>query len=187
MSRILRFCEYFIVRIAAAIMGISHVVRYLRNPNPLLTVKLLRAFGAQVGNRTTIKRSVLLDNVFEDEQSTGNFSNLKIGENCYVGDEVYFDLANEVQIHDNAVVSGRVSFITHADCNRSFLLAEKFPRKCEPIIVNCGAWIGFGATILPGVVVGPNSVIGASSLQREDTEEFGVYVGAPATKVREII
>jgi len=66
--------------------GISYIVRYLRNPDPLISVKLLRAFGARIGERTTVKRTIYLDNVYRDKNSTGDFSHLKIGENCYVGD-----------------------------------------------------------------------------------------------------
>ena len=57
--------------VADYFFGISFLVRYLRNPNPRLTVRLLRAFGARVGNRTTFKRSLILDNTYEDENSTG--------------------------------------------------------------------------------------------------------------------
>ena len=104
-------CLIVFVRVYSAgkILGISSVVRYLRNPNPRVSVRLLRAFGARIGRRTTIKRSLFLDNVWEDENSAGDFSNISIGENCYIGDGVYFDLANKILVEDDVVVSGQVS------------------------------------------------------------------------------
>ena len=168
------------------IFGITYVIRYIRNPDPIITVKLLREFGAKIGERTTIKRTIYLDNVYEDKNSIGDFSNLKIGINCYIGDCAYFDLSNEIIIGNNVVISGGVSFVTHADCNRSVYLEKVFPRKCKKIVVQDGAWIGFKATILNGVTIKRNSVVAAHSLVKKDVEEYCFYAGLPAEKIRNI-
>ncbi len=165
---------------------LSQVVSYLRNPNPRLTVGLLRRFGASVGAGTRIKRSIYLDNVYEDEQSTRDFSRLQFGKNVYIGDDVYFDLANEISIADDAVLSGRVSILTHADCNRSEYLSAVFPRVCEPVVIEEGAWIGFGATILAGVTIGQNAMVAANSLVRDDVPARTLVAGSPAKVVREL-
>ncbi|MBJ6724274.1 methyltransferase domain-containing protein [Geomesophilobacter sediminis] len=178
--------EYRIVRLKAALLGVTSVVRYLRNPNPRITARLLRAFGATVGERTTFKRTLFLDNVFEDQHSTGDFRYLRIGNNCYIGDCVFFDLTNDVILEDDVVVAGNVSFVSHADCNRSKYLESKFPRRCEPIRICRGSWIGFGATILSGVDVGKETVIAAYSLLREDAAANSVYSGVPARKAKDL-
>jgi maltose O-acetyltransferase len=147
---------------------------------------LLRAFGAVIGNHTTVKGSIFFDNVERDESSTGDFSHLKIGENCYIGDGVFFDLANEIVIENDAVIAGHASFVTHAECRRSAYLSRKFPRRCEPVIVGRGAWVGFGASVLAGVILGSNSTVGAHSLVLRRTDPQCVYVGSPARKVREL-
>lgn len=186
LNRALAFLEYLVVCITGRILGPSAIVRYLRNPNPLVSVRLLRAFGAAIGNHTTVKGSILFDNVERDENSTGDFSHLKIGDNCYIGDGVFFDLANEIVIESDAVIAGHASFITHAECRRSGYLSGMFPRRCEPVIVGSGAWVGFGATVLAGAIVGSNCAIGAHSLVLERTEPHCVYVGSPARKVRQL-
>jgi acetyltransferase-like isoleucine patch superfamily enzyme len=186
LNRAIALLEYFFVCIAGRILGPSAIVRYLRNPNPLVSVRLLRAFGAAVGNHTTVKGSIFFDNVERDENSTGDLSHLKIGDNCYIGDGVFFDLANEIVIENDAVIAGHVSFITHAECRRSGYLSRKFPRRCEPVIVGSGSWVGFGATVLAGVIVGSNSALGAHSLVLERTEAQCVYVGSPARKIRQL-
>ncbi|MDJ0674817.1 MAG: acyltransferase [Calothrix sp. MO_167.B42] len=186
LNRLLAFVEFWIVYSLGKVFGISLIVRYLRNPNPQITVKLLRKFGATIGEKTTIKRSLLIDNAYEDEHSAGNFRYLEIGENCYIGDSVYFDLANKITLENNVVISGQVSFITHADCNRSKFLTQKFPRKCQLISVNNGAWICVRATILPGVTVGENSVVAANSLVKEDLKSFTVYAGLPAKNIKKL-
>jgi len=176
--------EYSVILGLGRFVHISYVVKYLRNPSPKLTVRLLRAFNAKIGNNTTFKRSILLDNSYEDENSKDDFSHLIIGSNCYIGDMVYFDLADKIRIEDNVVISGRVSLITHSDCNRSKYLSNKFPRKCQPINIKSGAWLGFSSIILSGIIVRKNSVIGASSLLNSNTEEKSVFIGIPAKNIK---
>jgi maltose O-acetyltransferase len=185
-NRAAALLEYLVFCTIGRVLGPSVIVRYLRNPNPLVSVRLLRTFGAVIGDHTTVKGSIFFDNVERDENSTGDFSHLKIGNNCYIGDAVFFDLANEIVIENDAVIAGRASFITHAECRRSAYLSRKYPRRCEPVIVGSGAWVGFGATVLAGAVVGNNSAVGAHSLVLETTEPQCVYVGSPARKVRQL-
>lgn len=178
--------EYPLLYILGRLFGIGIVVKYLRNPNPSITVPLLRSFGAKIGEETTFKRSIFIDNSYEDANSSGDFSHIKIGNNCYIGDCVYFDLANEIIIEDNVVISGQVSFITHADCNRSEYLEQKFPRKCQPIKIHKGACIGFRVTILSGATLNNNSIVAANSLLLANTDPKSLYAGSPAKKLRNL-
>ena len=61
-----------------------------------------------------------------------------------------------------------------------------FARPVAPkaIVVEDGVWIAAGAVILPGVILRRGTVIGANAVVTADTEAFGVYVGAPARKIR---
>lgn len=185
-KKIISFIELLLIFILGKIFGISLIVRYLRNPNPNTTIHLLRAFGATIGNETTIKRSFIIDNVYEDQNSCGDFSHLIVGQNCYIGDGVYIDLANQVILADNVVVSGHASFLTHTDCNRSSYLNTKYPRQCKSIQVNQGAWIGFGATVLAGVTVDEYAVIAAHTLVNKDIESKVMYAGVPAKKIKDL-
>ena len=47
-------------------------------------------------------------------------------------------------------------------------------------------WIGSGATILPGVTVGENSIIGAMSVVTKDIPDNVIAFGNPARVVRKI-
>jgi putative colanic acid biosynthesis acetyltransferase WcaF len=149
-----------------------------------VTVRLLRTFGARIGERTTFKGRVYVDNAYQDQDSRGDFSNLVIGDNCYVGDGVYFDLAGRIEIEDDVVISAGASFVTHADCNRSPFLDQAFPRRCEAVRVGHGAWIGLRATLLAGARVGERTLLAAHSLLLDTAEPESLYVGAPARKAR---
>ncbi|MYL66712.1 hypothetical protein GLW30_03085 [Halorubrum terrestre] len=86
----------------------------------------------------------------------------------------------------NVTISGGVSFVSHSDCNRSPWLKEKFPRETGAITVEDGAWIGFGATILPGVTIASQSVVAAGAVVTDDTVSQTVVGGCPATQVSKI-
>jgi len=186
--RLFRSCrsavECQLVLLVARMLGVSWAVQYLRNPNPKVAVRLLRAFGATIGELTTIKRSLLIDNAFEDTDSAGDFSHLRIGRNCYIGDGVCLDLANCIELGDDVVLSGRVAILTHGDCNRSQAVSMCYPRVCLPVRVESGAWVSYDSVLTPGVTVGECSVVGAKSFVRRDVEPHFLYAGVPAEKVR---
>lgn len=183
-GRLLAISELIAVFFITKLFGISIIKRYLTNPNPYITTTILRAFGARIGKNTTIKGSILVDNLYEDRNSSGDFSHLMIGNNCYIGEGVYFDLASKIIIEDNSVISAGAAFITHEDCNRSPILSEVFPRKCQDIRVGQGAWIGFRAILLCGAEVGDNAMIAANSLLRGKADAYSLYAGVPARKIR---
>ena len=58
--------------------------------------------------------------------------------------------------------------------------------KDEPIIIEDEVWIGANVTILPGVRIGKCSVIGAGSVVTKDVEEYSIYAGVPARKIRQL-
>jgi putative colanic acid biosynthesis acetyltransferase WcaF len=185
-GRLLGYAEFAVVTALGKLLGVSVVVRYLRNPNPRITVRLLRTFGARVGDRVTVKRAIVLDNVYEDQHSAGDLRHLRIGNNCYLGDEVYLDLADEVILEDDVVISGRAAIVTHADCNRAPFLSQAFPRRCGPVRIERGAWLGFGATVLHGTTVGAHAVVAAHALLRSDATSKTVYAGTPAEPLRHL-
>lgn len=58
--------------------------------------------------------------------------------------------------------------------------------KSAPIIIDDDAWIGANVTILPGVHIGKCSIIGAGSVVIKDVDEYSIYAGVPAKKIRSL-
>lgn len=54
----------------------------------------------------------------------------------------------------------------------------------KPVRIEDDVWIAAGAVILPGVTLRKGTVVGANSVVTRDTEEYGVYAGAPARLLR---
>lgn len=184
--RLLNYSELIVVLIIGKLLGIRYIIRYLKNPNPDLTVYILKSFSAKIGKKTSFKGSVIIENAFEDKNSTGDFSHLNIGNNCYLGEDVYLDLSNKISIHDNVVISGRVSILTHSDCNRSSYLDKRFPRKSAEVVIEDDVWIGFNAVVMSGIKIKSFSVIGANSLVSKEIESHTLSYGIPAKIINRI-
>lgn len=185
--RLLSSAESVCVRALCSVFGPTVAVRYLRNPDPSIAVSVLRNFGAQVGHKTTVRRALWLDNTVESSTCSGDFRNLRVGNNCYIGDGVRIDLSDIVQLGDNVVLSGGVSILTHSDVNRSPNLNAVFPRRTAAVSLGAGCWIGYGATILPGVEVGKRAVIAAGSVVTKSVDSDAVYRGIPARLYRRLV
>jgi acetyltransferase-like isoleucine patch superfamily enzyme len=49
-----------------------------------------------------------------------------------------------------------------------------------------GCWIGANTVILPGVTIGKNAVVGASSVVTKSIPDYAIAVGNPARVIRSI-
>ena len=56
----------------------------------------------------------------------------------------------------------------------------------KPITIGNDCWFGGNVTILPGVTIQDNVVVGAGSVVTHDLESGAIYVGNPARKIRDI-
>lgn len=184
MRRFLSRVEYRVI-LALGRATIDYPARYLRNPSPLHSHAVLSAFGATIGT-SRIKGSLFLDNYLKSDGYAGDFSSLNIGDNCYIGDAVYIDLASGVTMGDNAMVSARCSLLTHLNAHRSAFLNERFPPELGPVEIGQGAWLGAEVTVLPGVTIGPQAAIAGGAVVTEDVPDRTLVAGVPAKPLRRL-
>lgn len=108
---------------------------------------------------------------------------LKVGANSYINYRCFLDLGNDIIIGDNVSIAFNCIFI-----NSSHEIGDKKQRAgaglAKKIIIEDGCWIGANTTILPGVRIAKGCIIGANSLITKDTEKNGLYVGAPAIRIK---
>lgn len=55
--------------------------------------------------------------------------------------------------------------------------------ESKSVLIKKGAWIGANCTILPGVIIGENAVVGAGSVVVKDIPAYKVFVGNPAREI----
>ena len=151
--------------------GLEEVLRLLQNADGDDAVAILRAEGARVGSRARILRGIVVHN------AEPALANLQIGDDCHVGRDVFVDLASPVRIGDRVTISMRVMLITHTNVGDS--RCGLSPRSAG-IDIGDDAYIGAGATILPGVRIGGAAIVGAGAVVTRDVEAATTVVGIPA-------
>jgi maltose O-acetyltransferase len=140
--------------------------------------KVLRHSGANIGENVRVKAPVTFNDV-----NGKSFHNLSIGSNVFIGRNCLLDLQDRIIIGNNATLSHNVSLLTHTDAGNSPVAKNKLVRSHSPITIGCGVYIGFGVTLLQGVHVGDNAIIGAVSLVNKDIPEGSTAYGIPAKAV----
>ncbi|WP_291760689.1 sugar O-acetyltransferase [Cellulomonas sp. 73-145] len=106
---------------------------------------------------------------------------LELGERVFVNQSCTFLDYAGIRLGERVMVAPKVTFITvghpvDVDDRRVWLTGG-------PIDVGENVWIGAGATILPGVSIGRDSVIAAGSVVAEDVPA-GTLVAGPKASVR---
>lgn len=148
---------------------------------PYLRVLLLRILGASIGKNTIILKISFM-NLYR-----GSFKNLKIGDNCYVGRDVLFDLAGKIFIGNNVTIAERSIILTHFNVGyKDHPLQKYYPSKIGITEISDNSFVGAGSIILLGVKVGSYCIIGAGSVVTRDIENNTVVGGVPAVKIRSI-
>lgn len=165
-------------------VGFGRVVRYLWTSLLLsivrrmwispLRVLCLRLFGATIGADVVIHRLTLIN------VDRGGFGALRIGSHCFVGDEVLIDLAAPVTLDDHVTLATRAIVLTHLNVGyRDHPLQAKFPSQTAAVHIKDGSFVGAGATILAGTLVGPRGFVAAGSLVNRAVGEDEVVGGVP--------
>ena len=97
-------------------------------------------------------------------------NDVKIGNNVTVKCGV--QLWDGVEIEDDVFIGPNVTF-----CNDKYPKSGNKNFKLEKVIVKKGASIGANATILPGITIGENAMIGAGTIVTKDVKPNGLIVG----------
>ena len=123
------------------------------------------ALGVRISNASNLTfHPDNLDNFQSPGLYLQNFSgHITLGSGCYLAPNVGIITAN----HD--------------------LLNLDIHLEAQDVTIGEGCWIGMNSVILPGVVLGPNTVVGAGSVVTKSFPEgFAVIAGAPAKLIRSL-
>lgn len=124
-----------------------------------------------------------------DHSKIGTFVEIqkgaRIGRHCKISSHTF--ICEGVTIEDEVFIGHNVTFINdrfpRATNNDGAMQTEK-DWDCIPTRIRKGAAIGSGATILCGVTVGENALVGAGSLVTRDVAANTVVAGNPAGPIK---
>ena len=109
------------------------------------------------------------------------FENISIGSGVYINSNLLAMARGGITIEDDVQIAANVQLLTnnHDPYDRQIL-------TCKPVVLKRNCWIGAGATILPGVTVGENAIVGAGSVVTKDVEPNTVVGGIPAKLIKRL-
>lgn len=111
--------------------------------------------------------------------------NIHVGNNFFANFNLTILDEAEVRMGNNVFIGPNVSIYTAC---HPLAPAERRTgvEWAEPITIGNDVWIGGSATILPGVTIGDNAVIGAGSVVTRDVMPNTIVAGNPAKVIRRI-
>lgn len=106
---------------------------------------------------------------------------IRIGKNVFINHDCTFLDIGGITIEDEVMIGPKVSLITE---EHPLSPVERKALLVKPVVIKRNAWIGAGATILPGVTVGENSVVAAGAMVTKDVPANTVVAGIPAKVIK---
>lgn len=110
---------------------------------------------------------------------------IEIGNNVSINPFCFFNGGGGISIGDNVRIAAHTIIISS---NHNFDSVDipiymqgstmKGIKICDDV------WIGGGVKILDGVTIGKGCVVGAGSIVTKNLDEYGIYVGSPARKIK---
>ena len=145
-----------------------------------------------VGSGTVVGEGTVMTNV----------SNISIGEGCLIQDRVYLraGIDGRIEIGDGAALNSFVQMYGHGGITIGHdsqvgpntvitttghdYMATDLLQNYSPVRIGRRVWIGANCTIVPGVTIGDQAVIGAGAVVTRDIPPRCVALGVPARVVR---
>ncbi len=157
----------------------------------------------RIGARAVIRSHTVIyaGNVIGDDFQTGHGvlvrEENRIGNNVSIGShsivEHHVVIGNNVRLHSNVFVPE--FSVLEDDCwlgpnvvvtNARYPQSRKVKENLKGAIIKRGAKIGANATLLPGVTIGENALVGAGAVVVHDVPAGAVVVGNPARVVKRV-
>jgi len=129
----------------------------------------INLYGCTVGDNTKIGAFVEIQ------------KNASVGKNCKISSHTF--ICEGVTIEDNVFIGHNVTFVNdsfpRATAGDGQLQTES-DWECIPTLVKKGASIGSSATLLCGITIGENAMVGAGSVVTRDVPPDTIVAGNPA-------
>lgn len=153
------------VKMAEIVFKLNHTMPNTEKYNALLK----ELFGDKLGENSRVMAPI----------AGAAFDRIKIGSNVFINSNSLLMARGGITIEDDVMLAANVQLLSnnHDEYDRQVL-------TCKPIHIKKGAWIGAGASILPGVTIGKYAIVGAGAIVTKDVGDYEVAVGIPAKVVK---
>lgn len=153
----------------------SCIIRHLPSTRCFAIKRYLyKLAGAKIGCNVRISSSVKII-------GTGN---LKIGDNTWIGEDVTIICTSDISIGKNCDIAPRVYIGTgthEIDIAGDHIAGRGISK---PVSIGDGCWLCVNSVVLPGVSIGPKSIVAAGAIVTRKHGEYCVIGGVPATTLK---
>jgi acetyltransferase-like isoleucine patch superfamily enzyme len=135
--------------------------------------KFINLYGCKIGDNTKIGAFVEIQ------------KGAVIGKNCKISSHTF--ICEGVTVQDDVFIGHGVTFVNDTyprAVNREGSLQTEDDWQVERTLVEKGASIGSGSTILANVTIGENAIIGAGAIVTKDVSPNSIVVGNPSRLLR---
>jgi acetyltransferase-like isoleucine patch superfamily enzyme len=134
-----------------------------------------------IGDNTVIRPGARIETILIDENRPPK---LVIGDNVNIEQSVHLICSSRLEIGNNVSITGHCAIVdtTHPfqDVNDLRKIGDRIDPNPRPVSIGDNSFLGFGAVVLPGVVIGKRCVVGANSTVTRDVPDYSVAAGNPA-------
>ncbi|MCD9018870.1 DapH/DapD/GlmU-related protein [Parachryseolinea silvisoli] len=108
---------------------------------------------------------------------------IRFGKRVFINHACTFLDLGGITVEDDVQIGPKVNLITE---NHPVDPLQRKSLDLKSILIKRNAWIGAGATILPGVTVGENSIVAAGAVVNKDVADNAIVGGVPAKFIRAV-
>jgi len=159
---------------------VRKLILYIRyspyNISIKLRSKLYKYLMKNIGEQCNILDSVVISNP----------ENVSLGNRVSIHQFCFFDANNEIEIGNDVAIGTHVKIITSEHIfsdNKKKIKDQGITSK--KISISDNVWLGTNVTILKGVKIGENTIIGAQSLVNKDIPPNVVAAGIPCKVIKQ--
>jgi acetyltransferase-like isoleucine patch superfamily enzyme len=158
--------------------GAYYSMQLLRSWIRLRFLRIVFGSRLQIGPSVGVRRGFIVNIPVAD-------ATLTIGRNCSFNNFCSLNVRHSVSIGDDCIVGEGVRFYDHDHVFRSPEIAIRDQGfVCEKIVVGDNCWLGSNVTVLKGVSVGANSIVGAGVILTKSIPPNSVVVARQNLEVR---
>jgi acetyltransferase-like isoleucine patch superfamily enzyme len=171
--------------IIKAILYRPRIKKIGRNSNILLPREIKNGRLIEVGDNCHIGKSLVIEPI--TSYGTQKFTpKIVIGNDVYIGRYCQIFCVDEIKIDDGCVLS---EYLYISDSAHGFnpdggLIMQQELESKGPIYLGKNTFVGYGVSIMPGVSLGKNCVVGINSVVTRSFPDFSMIAGSPAKLIK---
>jgi maltose O-acetyltransferase len=122
--------------------------------------------------------------IIKQDANFGKGTGIRIGDNSQIGEKAY--IGAYTKIGRDVIMGPEVVIwsVMHRFDRVDLPINQQDGTDMRPVEIGDDVWVGQRVIIMPGVIIGSHSVIGAGSIVTNDVPEWSVVAGVPARVIR---